>query len=66
MHRLILHVYLLLQLEIALTEDEDFSFERNVYVRVGAYGGENFHSLTLAVNSCNKAKIVTTEEIDLI
>ena len=66
MHRLVLHVDLLLELQIALAEDEDFPLKRNVDVRAGAYGGEHFHGLTLTVDSCNQAEIVAAEEVNLV
>ena len=65
-HRLVLHVDLLLELQVALAEDENFALECNVDVRARAHGGEHFDGLTLAVDSRNQAEVVAAEEVNLV
>ena len=65
-HRLVLHVDLLLQLQVTLAEDEDFSFKSDIDVRAGPHGREDFDSLTLAIDRCNQTEIIAAEEVDLV
>ena len=65
-HRLVLHVDLLLELQVALAEDENFTLECHVDVRAGAHGGEHFDGLALAVDSGDQAEIVAAEEVYLV
>jgi len=65
-HGLIFHVDLLLELQVCLAKDEDFPFECDIDVCGGAYSREDFHSLTLAIDSGNQAQVIRGEEVDLV
>ena len=65
-HRLILHVDLLLQLQVALTKDQDFSFKGHVDIGWGANRTEDLDCLAFAVNRGDQTKVVWRKEVYLI
>lgn len=64
--RLMFHINLLFQFEIAFAKNEDFPLQSHIDVLVWTHGRENLHRFTFAWYCGDQAQIVWAEEVHLM